>query len=112
MACTPIQHLTLDEESKAALERIRQSKKFAKIIGVTASIGVLNSIFTKSKLPVSAFNITQTDWDLYAQTMESLPRTQKALILKEVKYMIAHYQLNGYDRKHILFWKGIRDGCK
>lgn len=112
MACTPIVNLTLDDESKAALERIKQHKKFAKVVGIFASAGVLNSIFTKNKLPVSAFNITQTDWDLYAQSMASLPRVQKKIIEKEVQLMILHYQMNGYDRRHVNFWKGILNGCK
>ncbi|MBX2808688.1 MAG: hypothetical protein KTR20_08660 [Cellvibrionaceae bacterium] len=112
MACTPIVSLKLDDESKAALKRIKQHKKIAKVVGVMTSIGVLNSIFTKNKLPVSAFNITQTDWESYSKAMEALPRYQKAIIEQEVKLMILHYQMNGYDRRHVLFWKGILNGCK
>jgi hypothetical protein len=108
----PIINLVLDDESKAALERIRQKKKFAKILTVMTSVGVLNSLFTKNKLPVTAFNISQNYWDLYAQSMTSLPRVQKKLTQKEVDMMITHYQMNGYDHKHVQFWNGIKSGCK
>lgn len=112
MACTPIVNLRLDEESQAALERIKKKKNFSKIVSALASAGIFNSIFTKSKAPVAAFNITQTDWDLYAQSMASLPRIQRKMIEQEIDLMIIHYQINGYDRNHILFWKGIKNGCK
>lgn len=76
------------------------------------SIGIFSNIVTKNKLPVAAFHVTQTDWDSYSHAMKVLPLYQKALIKKEVTYMIAHYQLNGYDHKHVQFWKGVRSGCQ
>jgi len=112
MPCSPIINLSLDNESKAALERIKKKQNIAKLLGATISVGVFNSIFTKNKAPVAAFNITQTDWDLYSKAMAALPIIQKRLIEKEIDLMIVHYQMGKYDDKHVQFWKGMKQGCK
>ena len=48
-SCTPITNLSLDNESKAALERIKQKQNLAKLLGAAISAGVFNSIFTIGK---------------------------------------------------------------
>lgn len=112
MSCTPITGLTLDKENKIALDRIKANQNLAKLLTAAITVGVFNSIFTKSNAPVVALNITQTDWDLYSKAMAALPNIQKRLIEKEIDMMIIHYQMGKYDHKHIQFWKGMKHGCK
>ena len=112
MTCSPIMNLSLDDASKAALERIKKQQSLAKLLGAAISVGIFSNIFTNNKTPVAAFNITQTDWDLYSEAMASLPIIQKRLIEKEIDLMILHYQMGKYDYKHVQFWKGMKHGCR
>ncbi len=75
------------------------------------SFGVISSIFTKSSTPFVAYNITQTDWDTYAQAMKFVPLITKVVVQKEIELMQLHYELH-YDYQHVLFWKGMRNGCE
>lgn len=111
-SCNSITALTLDKESLSAIKRIKSKNNFAKSIGASITSGVFHSIFTKNSPPVVAYNITQTDWGFYSQSMTSLPKTQKALIMKEIDLMIVRYQLGKYDHKHVQFWKGMKYGCE
>ena len=112
MSCKPIIDFTLDEESREALERISHKKQLSKLLGVAISVGVFNSIFTKNKAPVAAFNVSQTDWNLYGKAVAALPTIQRKAIEKEIDLMIIHYQLGQYDHKHVQFWKGMKNGCQ
>ena len=112
MSCPPISGLILDKASKKALEEIKRKNNTLKLLGPLLTAGVFSNIFTKNTLPVAAFNIKQTDWELYAKSMNSLPTIQRAVINKDIDLMILHYHLNTYDHKHVQFWKGLRNGCK
>ncbi len=111
MSCPNIIDMSLDEESISTLERISKKKNISARLSAAISIGVFNSIFTKNKAPVAAFNVTQTDWKLYSRAMAALPAIQKRAIQKEIDLMIIHYQIKDYDHKHVQFWKGMKDGC-
>jgi hypothetical protein len=112
MSCDVIVGLTLDSESTQAIERIKKKQDIGRILAASLSAGIFNSIFTKSKAPVAAFNITQTDWSLYTKAIAALPSIQKAAIQKEIDLMILHYQMGNYDHKHVTFWKGLKYGCQ
>lgn len=112
LACKPIVGLELDSRSLAAIDRISQKAKLGKLLGVAVNAGVFNSIFTKSKAPVVGYNITQTDWQLYAEAMKAIPIVTKASINREIDMMILHYQMPGhFDQKHLEFWRGMKNGC-
>jgi hypothetical protein len=77
------------------------------------SIGVFNSIFTKSGPKTASFNITQTDWELFANAVKSTQIITNAVIHREMQFAYLHYQYPGsYDYKLSMFWKGMLDGCK
>lgn len=109
--CGPIIGLVLDSTSRQALEKISQKHKYGNALAAALSTGVLANIFVKNSAPQAAFNITQTDWDLYARSMSAVPQITKRAVEREVENMIIHYELN-YDRQHLLFWKGIHNGCR
>lgn len=43
------------------------------------------NIFTKNNLPLDSYNITQTDWVLYAQLMKAVPTIIKAAVRQEIE---------------------------
>lgn len=110
MPCVPIAGLTLDQKSQDALRRIREKKNISKVFGSVLTVGVFNSIFTKNKPAVAAFNVTQTDWEIYSKAMMALPIIEKRLIKKEIDLMILHYHMTKYDHKHVQFWRGMKSG--
>lgn len=111
--CKPIIGLKLDSKSLATLERIEEKANLGKLLGIALNAGVFNSIFSKSRAPVVAYNITQTDWELYAAAMAAIPIITKSSIKKEIDMMIIHYQMPGSrDHKHLDFWKGMKNGCQ
>ncbi|WP_341937931.1 hypothetical protein [Marinimicrobium sp. C2-29] len=111
--CPPIIGLNLDVESNEAIERIREKTQFGRMLGATLTAGVFNSIFTKSKAPVSGYNITQTDWRLYTEAINAIPTLTKRAIRQEIDMMLVHYQMPGkYDHNHVEFWRGLKNGCQ
>lgn len=111
--CKPIIGLKLDSKSLATLERIEEKANLGKLLGIAVNVGVFHSIFTKNRAPVVAYNITQTDWELYADAMQAIPIITKSSINKEIDMMIIHYQMPGSrDHKHLEFWKGMKNGCR
>lgn len=111
-SCQPIKGLNLDKASQKALQRIREKPQLGKLLGTTLSTGVFSSIFATSKPPVAGYNITQTDWELYAEAMASIPTIVRQTIRKEIKQMFVHYQMPGnFDQKHLRFWRNMKNGC-
>jgi hypothetical protein len=109
--CEPIQGLVLDYESQEAIDRIKKINIFGDAHAGMISIGVFSSIFTRSNAAQASYNITQTDWILYAQAMNAVPIITKRAVEKEVEAIIVHYQLH-YDSKQLKFWEGIYSGCQ
>jgi len=109
--CQEINGLYFDEYSKKALKRIANNQKLGKLLAGAISLGIFNSIFTKSGPKTAMFNITQTDWTLYANAIKSTSIITDALIKREMQFAYLHYQ-SPYNYKLATFWKGLLDGCK
>lgn len=111
--CEPIAGLKLDQKSLDAIERLNKKSKLEKILAGAVTAGVFNSIFTKSKAPVVGYNITQTDWSLYAEAMAAVPEITRYAIKQEIDMLLLHYSRPGnYDYKHVQFWRGVKNGCQ
>lgn len=111
--CSPIIGLHLDARSEAAIERIREKTQLGKVLSGALTAGVFSSIFTKNKAPVAGYNITQTDWQLYAEAINAVPTLTKRAIRQEIEIMLVHYQMPGnYDHNHVEFWRGLKNGCQ
>lgn len=111
--CGPIIGLKLDQVSQKAIQQINDNGKVGKLIATVATLGVFNSIFTKNKAPVAGYNIMQTDWELYAKAMSSLPDATKVLVQKEIDAMILHYYIpSNHDNRHLKFWRAMKNGCR
>ena len=112
-ACKAIQGLRLDTFSLEKVRRISDIRTFGKLLAGGISLGVFSSIFTKSGPKTAAFNITQTDWKLFAEAVKSTQIITDAAIKREMQFAYLHYQYpDTYDYKLSLFWKGMLDGCK
>lgn len=110
--CGPIRGLKLDAAGQKAIARIKDNQQLGKLIGAVMTVGVFNSIFTKSQPPVAGYNITQTDWELYAKALRSLPVASARLVEREIDSMLLHYQMPGqHDNKQLKFWRAMKNGC-
>ena len=110
MICKPIPGLVLDDKSKAALKRIQKIITSGNYLASAISVGVFSNIFSRSSVPQASYNVTQTDWYLYAQAMKAVPIIVKSSVQKEIELMVIEYELN-YNAKHLQFWKGMYNGC-
>jgi len=110
-SCQPIQGLRLDTRSRETIKQIKQKIGSGNSIAVVTSIGVISSIFTKSNTLNAAYNISQTDWGVYAESLIAVPDITKSYIRKDMERMIIYYQLH-YDDKLLRFWTGLHDGCR
>lgn len=109
--CENIVGLQLDSESTAAIERIKRRNQAGQLLAMALSAGVLNSIFTKSNAGNVAWNISQTDWQLYAQAMRSIPDITRNAIRNDAQQMQLTYNMRN-NRKLEKFWEGIANGCQ
>ena len=64
--CKLISDLVLDKKSSEALKRISDKGKYGIILSSMVTVGVISNIFTKSNSLQASYNITQTDWAIYA----------------------------------------------
>jgi len=111
--CQDIPGLRLDTYSRDVIKRISQKRSFGKLLAGAISLGVFNSIFTKSGPKNAMYNITQTDWELLAKALKSTQIITDAVIRREMQFAYLHYQYpDSYDYKLSLFWKGMLNGCK
>lgn len=111
--CRPIMGLKLDAFSQAKIRRISEISSFSKLLAGAISIGVFNSIFTKSGPKTAALNITQMDWELFAKAVKSTQIIADAAIRREMQFAYLHYQYpDSYDYKLSKFWEGLLYGCK
>lgn len=105
--------LYLDQVSLDEIERIRKKSELTPWISALISVAVFNSIFTKSKPPVAGYNISQTEWALYAKAMRNVPTITKRAIERDIKMMVLQYEMPGrYDHKHAQFWRALLHGCQ
>ena len=109
--CEPLNGLQLDAVSEKTIEIINSKKEISDILAAFITLGVFSSIFTKSKPPQAGFNITQTDWSLYAKAMESLPVITNRMIQSHADDMVIHYHMHN-NPKLLKFWLGVSSGCK
>nr|WP_193988806.1 hypothetical protein [Lelliottia steviae] len=109
--CQPIQGLKFDSVSQRTLQKIAQKKESGNLLSAALTAGVFSSIFTKSSPAQAAYNITQTDWSLYAKSMKAVPIITRRSIEKDVEFMILHYQMHN-NPKLLKFWQGVYNGCK
>ena len=108
MECPNISNLKLQLEDKKALEEIRQVREAGSLLQVSLPSGVLATIFIGSQPAEAAYNIHSTDWILFSQAMESIPKIIRARISQIAKLRLLNGGLS-YEQR--LFWNAIDRGC-
>lgn len=108
--CEIIQNFTPDARSRKTLQVIAARKEAATALAVILGNSVFYSIFFKASSAEAAYNITNTDWELWAHAMNQIPKILKRSIESDALAMWEHYQFN-YNREHIIFWKNFHGGC-
>jgi len=109
--CQAISGLRLDDYSRKVIKDIADTRTMGKLLAGAISLGIFNSIFTKSGPKTAIYNITQTDWELYANAVKSTSIITDAIIKRHMQFAYLHYQMP-YNHKLAMFWKGLLDGCK
>lgn len=109
--CEILEDFIPDARTKAAISNIAKKKESATILTGILGNSIFLTIFFQSKPLEVGYNIYNTDWDLWANAMARTPSILRRAIETEAMNQWQHYQLE-YDRKHIIFWTHIYDGCK
>lgn len=107
MSCSSIDGLVLDRESIRAIEEIRNKQQIANYLNKQLSQGVLSNILLTNQSLTMAFNIYQTDFQLYTLAMKAVP----TILKREVETIAGRQLLRKIDYKQRTFWKGIHYGC-
>lgn len=106
--CPAIIGLKLDRQSILAVKRIKEKTAGLKFAQKTLAFGVVANIFIRSSVPSAAFNISQTDWEIFAEGLSSLSIIQRNMIAIEA---LLQAQRHHGDVKQKLFWEAIKNGC-
>lgn len=106
MQCVSLDEVKFTQSSKAAIEEIRRVSKAWNTLSKILPGSVMLTIFAGNKPLVSAYNISQTDFETLAKAMKSLPAIQRKVI-RDIAIMQA-LERGGKEGK---FWRGIANGC-
>lgn len=106
MECVSVDEVVFTQSSKIAIEDIRRVIKSWGLLSKIIPGGVMLTIFAGNKPLVSAYNISQTDFELIAKSLDALPVIQRKII-EDIAIMQA-LERTGKEAK---FWKGIVNGC-
>ncbi|WP_038494402.1 hypothetical protein [Collimonas arenae] len=107
-ACPDIPHLRLDHRSQQGLDEIRSKLALAKFGAAITGGGVLAQIFYRSSSAHAAYNITQTDWKLMAESMSAWPVISQKVVRDIALYQALDHQNDLAQRR---FWEAMADGC-
>jgi hypothetical protein len=106
--CPTIIGLKLDQTSIAAIKDLKTQTKLAKFVGITISFSILVDMFFSRNVPTVAVNISQHEWELFAESMAGIPKIHRAVVVKEASYQ----ELRSFSNpKQKQFWEAIRYGC-
>lgn len=106
--CPSIIGLQLDHTSISAINELKQKAKLLTFVGKTISFSSLVDMFFARKVPTVAVNISQHEWELFAESMVAVPKIYR----HEIVRIATQQELRLYkDQKQQKFWKGVRNGC-
>ncbi len=106
MKCAFINEVTFSQASADAIKDIRRRSQLAAALSGVMPAGVMINIFLGNKPLQSAYNISQTDFELLSKAMASVPLIQRKVIRD-----IATMQSLAHTGKEADFWRGVADGC-
>lgn len=107
MGCPAINGLQLSRESQSALKEIQSKVKFGKLLQITVSVGIFESIFSKKDIPSAMINIRNTDWDSLSQILQGVTDATRYEIRKIAMTQVLRTQGGG----EYVFWQAVYDMC-
>ena len=108
MDCQNISNLTLSPSGQEAVKEIRLKASASKMLHTTLGTSVLATLFLGNGAIVSAWNISQFNWSIWAQAMRSIPHMLKYSI-KVIAYREGLCSEISVEEKK--FWKAVAGGC-
>lgn len=111
MKCPELKNLKLDKESRDAVKRVRRTKAIADRLAAALTAGQIATIFTSKNPLMVSYNISRSDWELYAEAMRGVPKIAK----RRIRNIAGRQRLrNEYEGnfKQVRFWKAVEEGCK
>lgn len=107
MQCVNLDNVNFSPSSISAIEEIREKRKLFSLLSGSLPTGVMINIFLGNGPIRSAYNITQTDFELFTQSMSAITLTERRVIQR-----IAKEQILATTSKENRFWKGVLYGCE
>lgn len=108
MRCPDISNLEFSESGKIAVKEIRRIKDVNQWLSATITVGTFANIFAGNGIVKSHYNLTQTDFNSFAQALKSSPS-----IAKHTIQTISGLQaMKAKTHKERLFWKAVYKGCE
>lgn len=110
MACPDISMLRFSDQSKKAIERIKQIQGAANVLSSMLGGSVLLKIFAGHRIQLqgSAHNIVQKDWELWAQAMRAVPN----MVSREINIIAQEQAMQSLAMDERNFWRAVADGCR
>ncbi len=106
--CPTIIGLKLDRESVAEINKLKAKTELSKVLGSAISFSMVVKMFSSRNVPTVAVNIVKNDWELFAESMASIPKIHRAEVKRTAELQILRLYK---DQKQQNFWEGIRNGC-
>lgn len=108
MNCPNISNLRLSPSGQEAVKEIRLKASASKILHVTLGGSVLATLFLGNGAIISAWNISQFNWSIWAQAMRGVD----TILKREIQRISRLEELRlGKSREEKIFWRAIAYGC-
>ncbi|VAW45823.1 hypothetical protein MNBD_GAMMA03-828 [hydrothermal vent metagenome] len=106
--CPTIIGLKLDRQSILAVKRIEENTAGLKFAENVLAFGVVANMLIKGNVPSAAFNIYQTDWEVFAEGLSSVSIIQRNMIAIEALLQAQRHQGDAKQKK---IWEAVKNGC-
>ena len=107
MECISIDHVQFSRDSIDTIEELRGRLSKVSSLSWVVPSSAMAIIFLGNKPLQSAYNITQTDFELMTKALGGLPHLARRIVKDKAGEM--YLRTSGKESK---FWKGIYYGCE
>jgi len=111
MECISIDNMTFSQAGRDAIEDIRRRAELFSTLSWAVPTAAIVVIFAGNKPLQSAYNITQTDFDMLARAMRALSPTGRRVVLKIAQEEYLRTSSSASTNKESKFWRGVIHGC-
>ncbi|SEB04143.1 hypothetical protein [Alkalimonas amylolytica] len=109
MECPDLNSLVLSERDFEVINEIRRIHQNGRLLERALPAGVMATIFVGSNSMQASYNITTTDWEMFAQAMAALPNIVRTRVYQQANLRRLE---RGITPQQSLFWRAVADGCR